>query len=182
MVTTLERHILKIVCAFFMIVRLDGYLVAKTLFPFNASSINFDFVHPLKEQSKLSRLNALSLMEIQIRILSSFFLFIMVFFCAFGLLFEMNVVPLCRHDCEIMWIGTSVLIPILLHVWFLCWEHFAPSFFVRIEKCQLLFRRKSISFSFSILSNIMFLISLSISSIVPHIISGLITLTSMYLP
>ena len=74
------------------------YLVAKTLLPFNASSISFDLVHPVKEQSKLSRLYALSLMEMQIRILSSFFLFIMVFFCAFGLLFEMNVVPLCRLE------------------------------------------------------------------------------------
>ena len=78
--------------------RLDYYFVANTLFPFNASSISLDFVHPVKEQSKWSRLYALSLIEIQIRILSSFFLFIMVFFCAFGLLFEMNVVPLCRHD------------------------------------------------------------------------------------
>ena len=78
--------------------RLDYYLVAKTLFPFNASSISLDFVHPVKEQSKLSRLYALSLMEIQILILSSFFLFIMVFFCAFGLLFWMNVVPLCRLE------------------------------------------------------------------------------------
>ena len=75
--------------------RLDYYFVANTLLPFNASSISFDFVHPVKEHSKLSRLYALSLIEIQIRILSSFFLFIMVFFCAFGLLFEMNVVPLC---------------------------------------------------------------------------------------
>ena len=88
--------------------RLDCYFVANTLLPFNASSISLDFVHPVKEQSKLSLLYALSLMEIQIRILSSFFLFIMVFFCAFGLLFEMNIVPLCRHDCEIMWIGTCV--------------------------------------------------------------------------
>ena len=78
-----------------LFVRLDYYFVAKTLFPFNASSISFDFVHPVKEQSKLSLLYALSLIEIQIRILCSFFLFIMVFFCAFGLLFEMNVVPLC---------------------------------------------------------------------------------------
>ena len=160
---------------------MDYYLVAKTLFPFNASSISFDFVHPVKEHSKLSLLYALSLMEMQILILSSFFLFIMVIFCAFGLLFWINVVPLCRHDCEIMWIGTCV-IPILLRVRFLCWERNAPSFFVRMEKCQLLFRRKSISFSFLILSNIMFLMSLSISSIVPHIISGLMTLTSMYLP
>ena len=80
-----------------MIVRLDGYL-RKTLFPFNASSINFDFVHPVNEQSRLSLLYALSLIEMQIRILSSFFLFIMVFFCAFGLLVEIKVVPLCRHD------------------------------------------------------------------------------------
>ena len=86
------------VCAFHCFVRLDYYFVAKTLLPFNASSISFDLVHPVKEQSKLSLLYALSLMEMQIRILSSFFLFIMVFFCAFGLLFEMNVVPLCRHD------------------------------------------------------------------------------------
>ena len=113
--------------------RLNYYLVANTLFPFKASSISLDFVHPVNEQSKLSLLYALSLIEIQIRILSSFFLFIMVFFCAFGVLFEMNVVPLCRHDLEIMWIGTSVLIPILLRVRFLCWEHFAPSFFVRMD-------------------------------------------------
>ena len=86
------------VCAFHCFVRLDYYFVAKTLLPFNASSISFDLVHPVKEQSKLSLLYALSLMEMQIRILSSFFLFIMVFFCAFSLLFEMNVVPLCRHD------------------------------------------------------------------------------------
>ena len=70
-----------------LFVRLGGYL-RNTLFPFNASSISFDFVHPVNEQSRLSLLYALSLMEIQIRILSSFFLFIMVFFCAFGLLFE----------------------------------------------------------------------------------------------
>ena len=63
-----------------LFVRLDYYFVAKTLFPFNASSISFDFVHPVKEQSKLSLLYALSLIEIQILILSSFFLFIMVFF------------------------------------------------------------------------------------------------------
>ena len=81
-----------------LFVRLDCYLVANTLLPFNASSISFDFVHPVNEQSKLSLLYALSLMEIQIRILSSFFFFIMVFFCAFGLLFEMNVVPLCRLE------------------------------------------------------------------------------------
>ena len=98
MAITEERHILKIVCAFHCFVRLDSYFVAKTLFPFNASSISFDFVHPVKEQSKLSLLYALSLMEMQIRILSSFFLFIMVFFCAYGLLFEMNVVPLCRLE------------------------------------------------------------------------------------
>ena len=61
-------------------VRLDCYLVANTLLPFNASSISLDFVHPVNEQSKLSLLYALSLMEIQIRILSSFFLFIIVFF------------------------------------------------------------------------------------------------------
>ena len=72
--------------------RLDDYLVANTLLPFNASSISFDFVHPVNEQSRLSLLYALSLMEMQIRILSSFFLFIMVFFCAFGLLFWINVV------------------------------------------------------------------------------------------
>ena len=93
-----ERHILKMVCAFLMFVRLDCYFVANTLLPFNASSISLDFVHPVNEQSKLSLLYALSLMEIQIRILSSFFLFIMVFFCAFGLLFWMNVVPLCRLE------------------------------------------------------------------------------------
>ena len=60
--------------------RLDYYLFAKTLFPFNASSISFDFVHPVNEQSKLSRLYALSLIEMQIRILSSFFFFFFVFF------------------------------------------------------------------------------------------------------
>ena len=156
-------------------------MVAKTLFPFNASSISFDLVHPVKEQSKLSRLYALSLMEMQIRILSSFFLFIMVFFCAFGLLFWMNVVPLCRHDCEIMWIGTCVNSHTTACSVFMLGAK-CSQFFVRMEKCQLLFRRKSISFSFLILSNIMFLMSLSISSIVPHIISGLMTLTSMYLP
>ena len=79
---------------------MDGYLFANTLFPFNASSINFDFEHPVNEQIKLSLLYALSLMEMQIRILSSFFLFIMYFFCAFGLLFWINVVPLCRHDLK----------------------------------------------------------------------------------
>ena len=84
--------------------RLDYYVVANTLLPFKASSISLDFVHPVKEQSKLSLLYALSLIEIQILILSSFFLFIMVFFCAYGLLFMINVVPLCCHDCEIMWI------------------------------------------------------------------------------
>ena len=129
----------------------------------------------------MSRLYALSLMEMQILILSSFFLFIMVFFCAFGLLFEMNVVPLCRHDCEIMWIGTCVNSHTTACSVFMLGA-FRSQFFVRMEKCQLLFRRKSISFSFLILSNIMFLMSLSISSIVPHIISGLMTLTSMYLP
>ena len=77
--------------------RLDGYL-RNTLFPFNVSSISFDFVHPVNEQSKLSLLYALSLIEMQILILSSFFLFIMYFFCAFGLLFEMNVVPLFRLE------------------------------------------------------------------------------------
>ena len=128
MVLILERHILKTLCAFLMIVRLDYHLVAKTLFPFKASSISLDFVHPVKEQSKLSLLYALSLMEIQILILSSFFLFIMVFFCAFGLLFVINVVPLCCHDCEIMWIGTSVLIPILLHVWFFAGSISLPVF------------------------------------------------------
>ena len=60
--------------------RLDGYLFANTLLPFNASSISFDFEHPVNEQSKLSLLYALSLIEMQIRILSSFFLLIMVFF------------------------------------------------------------------------------------------------------
>lgn len=86
------------VCAFHCFVRLGYYFVANILFPFNASSISFDFVHPVNEQSKLSRLYALSLIEIQILLVSSFFLFIMVFFCAFGLLFEMNVVPLCRLE------------------------------------------------------------------------------------
>ena len=63
-----------------LFVRLGYYFVANTLFPFNASSINFDFVHPVNEQSKLSLLYELSLMEIQILLVSSFFLFIMVFF------------------------------------------------------------------------------------------------------
>ena len=75
-----------------LFVRLDYYFVAKTLLPFNASSISFDFVHPVKEQSKLSRLYALSLMEIQIRILSSFFLFIMVFFLCVWFVVLVNVV------------------------------------------------------------------------------------------
>ena len=63
-----------------LFVRLDYYLVANTLLPFKASSISFDFEHPVNEHSKLSLLYALSLMEIQIRILSSFFLFI-IFLC-----------------------------------------------------------------------------------------------------
>ena len=63
-----------------LFVRLDYYFVANTLLPFNASSISFDFVHPVNEQSRLSLLYALSLIEMQILILSSFFLFIMVFF------------------------------------------------------------------------------------------------------
>ena len=114
---------------------MDYYLVAKTLFPFKASSISFDFVHPVKEQSKLSLLYALSLIEMQIRILSSFFLFIMVFFCVcfvccFGLMLYLCAVMIAK-SCGL----ERVLIPILLHVWFLCWEHFAPSFFVCMVFC-----------------------------------------------
>ena len=64
----------------------------------------------------------------------SFFFFLVhngIFLCAFGLLFWIYVVPLCRHDCEIMWIWTSVLIPItqVKNVWFFLLGAFRSQFF-----------------------------------------------------
>ena len=126
MAITEERHILKMVCAFLMICAFGLLLGCENIVPIQCFVNQFGFRASRKGTEQFESV-VCAFADGNADPDSFFFLLVHngIFFvrlvCCVGLMLY-----LCA-------VWNKCVIPILLRVRFLCWEHFAPSFFVRMD-------------------------------------------------